>query len=95
MQYFYENRHFKNQASVALNPLVSLFGHFITYSPRIVIDRQTDTHTQTKYRNPRSASVRRGLITQRDGPVSCTVCTEGGQTWKRHLDHIKVLKDHG
>ena len=29
-QSFLENRHFKNQASVALNPFVSLLGHFVT-----------------------------------------------------------------
>ena len=35
-----------------------------------------------------------GTITQKDGPVSYTVCTDNGQIWKRHLDHIKKLKEH-
>ena len=32
-----------------------------------------------------------GTITQQDGPLSFTVCTESGQLWKRHSDHIKPL----
>ena len=38
---------FKNKASVALNPLVPLFGHLVACSARISADRQTDTHTHT------------------------------------------------
>ena len=52
-QYFNENRHFKNEASVALNLLVSLFGRFVACGSRNRGNRQTDT--QTKYCNPRCA----------------------------------------
>ena len=52
MQYFYENGHFKNEASVALNPLVSLFGRFVARGGR----KRGNRHTHTdKVRNPRCA----------------------------------------
>ena len=41
-QYFHENSHFKNQASVTLNSLVSLFGHLDARSARISGDKRTD-----------------------------------------------------
>ena len=45
------------QARILLKPLVTLMSRFVAHSARISIDRhtQTDTHTQTKYRNPRCA----------------------------------------
>ena len=45
---------FKNQASVALNPFVSLFGRLVARSTRISAGSHTHTHThtQTKYHNP-------------------------------------------
>ena len=49
-----ENRPFLNEASVALNLLVSLFGLFVARGgSNRRTDRQTDT--QTKYCNPRCA----------------------------------------
>ena len=39
---FTKNRYFKNQDSVALNPLVSLFGHLVARSGRIRGTGQTD-----------------------------------------------------
>ena len=32
-----------------------------------------------------------GTITQQHGPLSFTVCTESGQHWQRHVDHMKHL----
>ena len=58
-QYFYESRYFKNQASVALNPLVSLFGRLVARSGRISGNRQTDGQT---YRPTLAAHARRGLM---------------------------------
>ena len=40
---------------VVLKPMVSLVGRPIACSARIAVDRQTHTHTQTKYCNPRCA----------------------------------------
>ena len=66
MQYFYENRHFKNQASVALNPLVSLFGRLVARSGRKRGNRQTDGRTDGQTYRPSTvtlaAHARRGLI---------------------------------
>ena len=46
MQQFQENCLFKNNAYIALRPLVSLFGRLVACSARIVVtDRQTHTHT--------------------------------------------------
>ena len=61
----YENHHLKNQASVVLNPLVSLFGRLVARSGRKHGNRQTDR--QTDKRNDRPSTVtlaahaRRGL----------------------------------
>ena len=44
---FHENRLFKIQASVVLNPLVSLFGCLVVRSARISGDRHIDTQTHT------------------------------------------------
>ena len=67
MQYFYENRYFKNQASVALNPLVSLFGRFVARSARISGTGQTDGRTDRQNDRPSTvtlaAHARRGLTT--------------------------------
>ena len=60
---FYENRHIKNEASLVLNPFVSLFGLFLlrVVAENMVTDRHTDRHTdrqtdtQTKDCNPRCA----------------------------------------
>ena len=50
----------KNEASVAMNPLVSLFRCFVALGNRRT-DRHTHTHThthsRTKYRNPRCTCV--------------------------------------
>ena len=63
MQYFYENPYFKNQASVALNPLVSLFGRFVARSARISGTGQTDGRTDRQNdRLTLAAHARRGLI---------------------------------
>ena len=57
----YENRLYKNGASVVMNPLVSLFCCLVARSRRKRGNRQTDrwtdrqTHLQTKYHNPRCA----------------------------------------
>ena len=53
MEYsFYDNRLFRNEASVAMNPLVSLF--YCLVAENVVTDRLTDTqtHMQTKDREP-------------------------------------------
>ena len=50
-QLFQENRHFYFQALIVLKPLVSLIAHLVACSARIAGD--TQTHTQTKYCNPR------------------------------------------
>ena len=42
MRHFYENCHFKNKASVALNMLVSLFYLFVARSGRKRGNRRTD-----------------------------------------------------
>ena len=42
---YYENRTFLNEASVALNPLVSLFGRFVARGGR----KRDNRHRQTKY----------------------------------------------
>ena len=52
-QSFQQNRHISFHALVALKMLVSLINRLVACSPRIVIDRQTDT--QNDYRNPRCA----------------------------------------
>ena len=44
-RHFYENRHFKNKASVALNPLVSLFYLFVARSGRERGNRWTEKPT--------------------------------------------------
>ena len=52
-QSFYKNLHFKNEAGVPLNPLVSLFRRIVARGGRKRAEnthRQTDT--QTKYCNP-------------------------------------------
>ena len=41
---FYENRHFENEASVALNPLVSIFGRFVARGGRKRCNRDTPAH---------------------------------------------------
>ena len=33
-----------------------------------------------------------GTITQQHGQLSFTVCTENGQLWKRHSDHIQLTR---
>ena len=66
MQYLYENRYFKNQASVALNPLVSLFGCLVARSTRISGTGQTDGRTDGQNDRPSTVTLaayaRRGLI---------------------------------
>ena len=57
-QHFYRNRYFKNKASVALNPLVSLFGRLVACSGRKRGNNRR-TEWQTKYYNPRCACVPR------------------------------------
>ena len=105
-QYYYENRHFKNEASVALNLLVSLFGQFVACGGRKrgnrhthtdkQTDRQTDTQTdtQTNYYNPR-AHARRGLITfQQTNQVQVCLpaCTNGsGERWASRCEIRKPL----
>ena len=45
-QYYYETCHLKNQASVALNLLVSLFVVSLrVVAEHVIIDRQTETDT--------------------------------------------------
>ena len=45
-QHFYQNRHFKSKASVALNPLVSLLAVSLRVAAEnVVTDRQTDGRT--------------------------------------------------
>ena len=57
----HENRHFKNQDNVALNPLVPLFGRLVAHSARISADRQknrhTYTHTHTHTHKPSTATL--------------------------------------
>ena len=53
MQYFYENHHFLNEASVALNPFMSLLLRVV--AENVVTDTHTHTDTQTKYCNPHSS----------------------------------------
>ena len=62
MQYFYENRYFENQASVALNPLVSLFGSLVARSGRISGTVQTDGRMDRPSTVTLAAHARRGLI---------------------------------
>ena len=62
MQYFYENRYFKNQASVALNPLVAVFGRLVARSARIRGTGQTDGRTDRPSTVTLAAHARRGLI---------------------------------
>ena len=63
------NRHFKNQASVALNPF---FGSLVVRSARISADRQTDTQTHTHRPSTvtLAAHARRGLMTEYYGVVN-------------------------
>ena len=53
-QYFHENHHFKNETSVAPNPLVSLLGLFVA---RGCDNRQTD-RPSIYCKNPRCACAR-------------------------------------
>ena len=46
MQHFYENRHFKNEANVALNSLVLQFGQSVAGGGRKHGNRQTDGRTE-------------------------------------------------
>ena len=59
-------RYFKNQASVALNPLVSLFGRLVARSARISGTGQTDGRTDGKTDRPSTvtlaAHARRGSM---------------------------------
>ena len=52
---FSEIATFSFHALVALKLLVSLISHPVACSPRIVVEKQTDRQTQTKYYNPRCA----------------------------------------
>ena len=45
-QSFQQNRQFLFRALVALKMLVSLISRLVACSPRIVVDKQTDTHTE-------------------------------------------------
>ena len=56
-QSFQQNRHIVFHALVALKMLVSLISRLVAYSPRIIVDKQTDrqTDTQNDYHNPRCA----------------------------------------
>ena len=45
-QSFQQNRQFIFRALVALKMLVSLISRLVACSPRIVVDKQTDTHTE-------------------------------------------------
>ena len=58
-QHFYKKRYFKNKASVALNPLVSVIGRLVACSGRKRGNRQTDGRmdgmTKQLYCNPRCA----------------------------------------
>ena len=58
-QSFQQNRQFVFHALVALKMLVSLISRLVACSPRIVVDKQTDTHTQNDYCNPRCACASR------------------------------------
>ena len=60
--YFYENRYFKNQTSVALNPLVSLFGRLVARSGRISGTGRTDGRNDRPSTVTLAAHARRGLI---------------------------------
>ena len=57
---------FLNQASVALNPLLSLFGRFVARSGRKRGNRQTDGQTDRQTYRPSTVTLaaytRRGLI---------------------------------
>ena len=45
-QSFQQNRHILFLALVALELLVSLISRLVAFSARIVVDRQTDRHTE-------------------------------------------------
>ena len=66
MRHFYENRHFKNEACVALNQLVSLFYLFVARGGRKRGNRRTDRQTDGQTDKPSTvtlaAHARRGLI---------------------------------
>ena len=65
MQLFLENCHFKNQASVALNPFVSLLGHFVTRGGKKSGNGRTDGRTDKQSTVTLAAHARRGLIITR------------------------------
>ena len=61
-QSFQQNRHIIFHALVALMLLVSLISRLVACSARIVVDRQTDRHTDQLYTVTLAAHARRGLI---------------------------------
>ena len=83
----HENRHFRNQAGVALNPLVSLFGCLVARSARISVER----HTHRPSIITLVAHARRGLIRSRcvpecrDTPTSHCVTSVHSCFWYSNL----------
>ena len=59
MRHFYENRHFTNEACVALNQLVSLFYLFVALGGRKRGNRRTETDKPSTV--TLAAHARRGL----------------------------------
>ena len=86
-------RHFFNEASVALNPLVSLFGRFVERGGRKRGNRQTDTDTHThRPSNPRCAcapSVR--FVLWSECTMSPYFYIHSVIYTRRHIIHVPAL----
>ena len=78
MQHFTKKRYFKNKASVALNPLISLIGRLLRVAAEnVVTDRQTDRQNDKPSTVTLAAHTRRWLINTATGYITQVCCVAG------------------